>query len=360
MKNFFKQHWFLTTLAFLILSGLSLGLAGAGPTVSRVTDLLNPRWVTAGVLFLMSYSLDSGKLWRAFQAPGPVILGFLLNYGLVPVLAWLLLPLQQNADFRYGLMIAATVPCTTAAASVMTRKAHGNDAVSLLTTLSTNLSCFILTPMWLRWTTGASVPFDTFQMMTELMQAVLIPTVLGQLLRIPAKSRQFAVRYKVQIGIAAQVLIELMVFTAALRAGTKLYEMRAPPAQVETGVSISADETGADSGAATQREPVTATALVIVLLSCAGVHVGVLATGWFLARRLGIPAPEAAAVAFAGSQKTLPIGLYVATNPATFGVAYPFAMFPMLLFHTSQLFLDTAVASRLAGRHELDPPASSG
>ncbi|RPI78808.1 MAG: hypothetical protein EHM42_13150, partial [Planctomycetaceae bacterium] len=67
MKNFLKQHWFLTTLTILILSGLALGLLGAGPAVSPYADRLNPRWVTASVLFLMSFSLDSGKLWAAFR-----------------------------------------------------------------------------------------------------------------------------------------------------------------------------------------------------------------------------------------------------------------------------------------------------
>ncbi|HTI50553.1 MAG TPA: bile acid:sodium symporter, partial [Planctomycetaceae bacterium] len=62
---------------------------------------------------------------------------------------------------------------------------------------------------------------------------------------------------------------------------------------------------------------------------------------------------EAAAVAFAGSQKTLPIGIYVS---GLFAAAFPFAMFPMLLYHTSQLFLDTWLASRMAARS--DSPAT--
>ncbi|MEE3284988.1 MAG: bile acid:sodium symporter, partial [Planctomycetota bacterium] len=55
------------------------------------------------------------------------------------------------------------------------------------------------------------------------------------------------------------------------------------------------------------------------------------------------------AVLFGSSQKTLPIGVYLATSPEI-GIAAmnPFAVFPMLMFHASQLFVDTIIAGRIA------------
>jgi sodium/bile acid cotransporter 7 len=350
MRNFWRQHWFLTTLALLILSGLSVGGLGYGPVVEPYADLLKPRWITAAVLFLMSFSLDSSRLWGAFRSPGPVLLAFALNYGLIPVLGWLLMRFQQSPDLRFGLMIAATVPCTTAAASVMTRKGGGNDAVSLLVTLSTNLLCFFLTPLWLRWTTATTVDFEIESMMWELVQAVLAPTLLGQALRLAGPLRDFATRYKTEISTAAQVLIEVMVFSAALKAGVKLQQLQVPPGPPVVSGELT---TPLDSGDTTAviAESVTLTGVLVVLASVAGIHLAVLAVGWFTSRALGIARPEATAVAFAGSQKTLPIGLYVASHAVA--APYPFAIFPMLLYHTSQLFLDTAIASRLKPP---DPP----
>jgi sodium/bile acid cotransporter 7 len=350
MRNFWRQHWFLTTLAFLIVSGLSVGGLGYGPIVEPYVKLLNPRWITAAVLFLMSFSLDSSRLWGAFRSPGPVLLAFALNYGLIPVLGWLLMRFQQSPDLRFGLMIAATVPCTTAAASVMTRKGGGNDAVSLLVTLSTNLLCFLLTPLWLRWTTSTTVDFDITRMMWELVQAVLAPTLLGQALRMVGPLRDFATRYKTEISTAAQVLIEVMVFSAALQAGMKLRQLQVspgPPA-VSGELTVPNDPGAPPVGVS---EPVTLMGVLVALASVAGIHLAVLAVGWFTSRALGIARPEATAVAFAGSQKTLPIGVYVATHAVA--APYPFAIFPMLLYHTSQLFLDTAIASRLKPP---DPP----
>lgn len=347
MQAFLKQHWFLTTLGLLIISGISIGLAGYGPQVQPIVSRINPRWTTAGVLFLMAFSLDSDHLWAAFRAPRPVIIGSLINYGLIPALAWLISPLQHPADFRLGLMIAATVPCTTAAASVMTRKARGNDAISLLTTVATNLSCFVMTPLWLKWTTGTQVDLDTKKLMIDLLVAVLVPTILGQIFRQPAPLHAFAVKHKAGISVIAQVLIELLVLTAALTAGTKMHEIRVgSPAAVES----TPDTT--DSEVRPRGVPEHGLSLargVTVWGSCFGLHAVGLLAGWWLSRATGSSRRDAAAVAFAGSQKTLPIGIYVSS---LFGTAYPFALFPMLLYHTTQLFFDTWLASRLAARSD--------
>jgi sodium/bile acid cotransporter 7 len=367
MTAFFKRQWFLTGLTVMIAAGMTLGIRGYGPQVTPVADLLRPQATTALVLFLMSFSLDSDHLWAALRAPKPVLLGYTVNFGVIPILAWLLVPLQQVADFRVGLMIAACVPCTTAAASVMTRKARGNDAVSLLTTLTTNMSCWFITPLWLHWTTATTIVLPIGAQMVELLKTVLVPTLAGQFLRQEARLKAFAVRHKAPISVAAQVLIELMVFTAALKAGMALHAMNSS-APVADAASVGARQfqttthdnprvasnptrprgTASAQPATTTANPgrITTAALAVVWGSCVALHVAGLAVGWFTARGLGIGRPESIATAFAGSQKTLPIGLMLSVQ---YGGDYPFAMFPMLLYHASQLFLDTIIASQVAG-----------
>lgn len=106
-----------------------------------------------------------------------------LNSGFIPVLAWGLSTFQQIRDFEIGLMIAATVPCTMAAASVWTRKAHGNDAISLMVTLITNMMCFLITPFWLSLTVGQGVSLNMEAMVFDLLFVVLLPTLAGQAFR---------------------------------------------------------------------------------------------------------------------------------------------------------------------------------
>jgi sodium/bile acid cotransporter 7 len=263
----------------------------------------------------MSFSLDSRQLGRSLRHPGPVLFGCAVNFGLVPLLAWPLAALQLQKDLALGLMIAATVPSTMAAASVWTRSARGNDAVSLLVTMLTNGLCFILTPLWLSMVVTSKFSFDAVEMMRRLIVSALIPASLGQLARLSPRLRQFANEHKRGIGACAQVCVLLVVFAAAfLKAGPQL-----KPAV---------------------RPDMSLWAVAVVWLSCIVVHSLAMLLAWKGGRLLGFVREDCVAIAFAGSQKTLPIGLLVASH---FG---GFALFPMLMYHASQLFIDTAVANR--------------
>jgi sodium/bile acid cotransporter 7 len=270
----------------------------------------------------MTFTLDSRQFFKSLQKPGPVILAGLVNLGLLPLLGLALAMWQLTPDFQIGLMIAASVPCTLAAASVWTRKAGGNDAVSLLVTLSTNTLCVIVTPFWVSRIAAQEVSLDLLEMTLRLVVVVLIPTLAGQLLRLPPRNAEFATQKKVPIGVAAQGLILVLVLTASMKAGL----------QLSTGT--------AEIGAA---------ALIWVWACCLGLHLVGMLTGWWSGQLLGMELVDRKAIIFAASQKTLPIGVLLATDPAMFGDAgVPFAIFPMLMYHSTQLIVDTLVAQRVA------------
>lgn len=319
LTAFLRQHWFLVLLTLVVAAGL-LG----GPTLAARVERVNPKVTTVIVLFLMAYSLDSRHVYAALRAPGPVVWAGLVNYGLIPLLAWPLMSLQRLPDFATGLMITASVPCTLATASVWTRKAGGNDAVSLLVTLTTNALCLVLTPLWLVLTTAQSVRLNPWEMSATLAGTVLGPTLIGQAARLSARSRQVAERRKTVINVAAQLLVLLLVLTAASKGGTVLRTSGLSPGWW---------------------------AVAVVWLSCIVLHTGAALIGWRGSRLLGHKRKDAIAVTFAGSQKTLPIGLLLATDKGLFGALdLPFLVFPMLLYHISQLFIDTWLAHRFASQ----------
>jgi sodium/bile acid cotransporter 7 len=331
-----RREWFLTSLTVLIVSGLALGRCGYGPVVRPWADLFDPRITTAVVLFLMSVSLDSASLGRALRSPGPVVLAVVLGYGLLPGAAALLARVQLHPDLALGLLIAASVPSTLASASVMTRRAGGNDAVSLLATLVTNASCVVVTPAWLYATTGQAVEFDVPAMIRSLLFAALLPTALGQLARRIPLIRMTVDHRKPMISAMAQIFIEVIVFTASLRAGMAWLDLTQPVVA----------STAATQSAAT----ITPLAILLVTVSAVGLHLGVWWAGLRISTGFGFVRDDAVAVSFSASQKTLPVGILVATDPATFGTTHPFAIFPMLIFHIGQLFLDSVLASRLRSK----------
>jgi solute carrier family 10 (sodium/bile acid cotransporter), member 7 len=322
MSSTMKKYWFLLGLLVLIPSGLLTGDLASSELIEASLGRINSSYLTATVLFLMAYTLDSRQFLQSLRTPGPVIFAGLLNLGLIPLLALALAPWQSTPDFRVGLMIAASVPCTLAAASVWTRKAEGNDAVSLLVTLVTNTLCVVITPFWLKLSTSQTVTLDLTSMTLRLMIVVLIPTLLGQSIRLFPRLSDFATRRKIPIGVLAQGLILLLVFSAAVKAGAQL---------------------------GTSSQAVDGWGLILVGLCCIGLHLTAAGIAWIGGGWLGFELSARKAIVFAGSQKTLPIGVLLATDAAMFGNAgVPFAIFPMLMYHASQLLIDTSFAQRLA------------
>ena len=71
-------------------------------------------------------------------------------------------------------------------------------------------------------------------------------------------------------------------------------------------------------------------------------HLTALWLGLKLSAAFGIAWPDTIAVAFAGSQKTLMVGAYIALAVG------PLAILPMVAYHAVQLFVDTLIADRWA------------
>jgi sodium/bile acid cotransporter 7 len=86
----------------------------------------------------------------------------------------------------------------------------------------------------------------------------------------------------------------------------------------------------------------TATNVLLLIGGVAAVHLSALWLGLRSSRALGFAEPDSIAVAFAGSQKTLMVGAYVALAVG------PLAILPMVAYHAMQLFVDTLIADRWA------------
>src|SRR5262249_49173019 len=80
---------------------------------------------------------------------------------------------------------------------------------------------------------------------------------------------------------------------------------------------------------------------------CVGTHLAALLLGLGGSRALGFDRPDGIAVAFAGSQKTLPVSLFL--FEAYYQGTYPLAVLSLLFSHVGQLVVDRFVAERLAG-----------
>jgi sodium/bile acid cotransporter 7 len=272
-------------------------------------------------LFLSAWTMESRSLYQAIVRPWPALWATAISYGFLPALAWVSGSyLLWTDEFRIGLMICASVPCTLASAVLWTRMAGGSEATALLTTFITTGMGWFATPLWLARTTG--VVTDTQQMMADLLVMLVVPVAVGQLARSVSWFRRVASRYRGALGAVSRLLILLIMLRAAVMVSVQL-----SPKAVGLGVA----------------------AVLVAGAVCLGNHLMALYGGYWSSRRLGFDRPAQIAVAIAGSQKTLPVSL---TLLELYFPAYPLAVVPMLFYHSGQLIADTFIADMWARKQE--------
>jgi solute carrier family 10 (sodium/bile acid cotransporter), member 7 len=312
MVRAIQRHWFLASLIVVLVIGIL-----DHDRLRPVADLMPQDYAVASVLLVMSLGLKSRAMWNAVRRPASAALAVAVNLGVVPPLAWLAGRLL-DPSLAAGMIVSAAVPCTQASAAVWTRRAGGNDTIAVLTTLVTSLACFVVTPAWLELlagrTGGAGQGFG--KLVVRLALVVAAPIVAGQLLRAFAPLRQWVTRHARGLSLYTQLGILSMVFVGAVECGKQI-------ADVEGGVAPLAGQ------------------ITLMLALVAAVHLAAWWFGFSTARLLGMSRADQAGVAFAGSQKTLMVGLAIAID---FG---GLAVLPMVAYHIEQLLIDTVLADRL-------------
>ncbi len=313
MKNFLLRQWFLIGLAAVLLVGFS-----ANGILGRFAENFPVKLQVAVVLFLMSWTLNASAIWRAVRYPGAATLGIAINFVVLPLFAWvakhaLVTPLDD------GLVLAAAVPCTMASAAVWTRRAGGNDAVALVVTMVTNISCFLVTPtlLWLLTNRGMSGEFDLTKRIAELFIVCVLPMIAGQAVRLLEPLGRWASDQKIVLSTIAQCGILAMVLVGSVKS------------------SLSIGDSTAEAAPMPQQ-------WIMMLAVVAVLHLATLFAGFGLGRLFGLARENWIAVGIAGSQKTLMIGIQIAIAEQ-----WGIGLLPMVAYHATQLLIDTIVADRL-------------
>jgi len=330
LKQRIAQHWFLFTLMLVLTIGFSCW---------RVLEPLAEAAVVRKtlvfcVMFLMALPLELNKVWQSVRRPWPVLLATIINFGILPAVAWVLSRLLTG-DLALGVLVAAATPSTLASAAVWTRRAGGNDAVSLLVTIVTNLSCFIFTPLILYALTGSQLlgqsgELTLGKMIARLALLVVLPMTLAQLLRLHVPFARWATAHKPSFGVSAQLGVLSMVLLGSIGAARELSEPSGDNSLAVTDFML----------------------MVAVVLT---IHLSMLYLGHLLGRWTGIEREDRIAVGFSGSQKTLMVGLHVAVT--YFG---GLAILPMVTYHVGQLLVDTIIADRLRDQGRVSSVTDTG
>ncbi len=309
-----RRYWFLLAMITVLVWG------SCWPQQwFPLTNCLPRDWIIGSVMLAMALSLGQASDQRAPSYLPPVVMAVVMQWCWIPGLAWIVSPWLVD-ELALGLAITAAVPCTLVSATVWTRLAGGNEVVSLLVTLVTNLSCFFVTPALLQlFVVGEPVALSFQRLAVRLLVLIVLPLGVAQGVLRSGRFGSGIRRRRSWLSVYAQLGLLSMVLTGAVRCGLELQQFY--PSWGHSGLQL---------------------AVMCVLV--VALHATAWGGGYWLAGRWGMAPPEQIAVAFAGSQKTLMVGMAVALPHGGL------AILPLVAYHALQLVLDTVLADRLARR----------
>jgi sodium/bile acid cotransporter 7 len=315
MAYVLRKHWFL----LLILIGTAI-VAFCREWLGW-TVWLNPTVCGLAAVFFSAWTLETRSLGAALARPWPAIWALVISYGLLPALGILGGRLLLDPpDYQMGMLLVTSVPCTLVSAVIWTRLAKGDDATALLITFLANSTSWLATTAWLTLAAGADgAVLHARPVMLTLVLVLVVPVGVGQLLRVPGLLRRIATTHHIKFSVAARLLTLAVMLKAA----------------VEVRKSFSED----------QPVPGLAT-LATAAIVCLAIHLIALAAGWWSSGFFRFDRPRRIAVAFGGSQKTLPISLILFD---AYFPDKPLAVIPIVFYHFGQLIADTFIAERMAG-----------
>ncbi|GAB3721044.1 bile acid:sodium symporter family protein [Nocardiopsis nanhaiensis] len=162
----------------IVFSGLAVGFPDVFAPLSEYTVPL-----LAVVMLGMGLTLRFGDFAMIVRRPVPLLTGVVAQYLVMPALAWAVaMVFGLPAEIALGLILLGSVPGGTAS-NVVAYLARGDVAVSVAMTSISTVVSILVTPFLVLFYGGHLVPVNTGEMVLSIAQVVLLPVLVGLLLR---------------------------------------------------------------------------------------------------------------------------------------------------------------------------------
>ena len=166
-------------------------------------------WGLGLIMLGMGLTLDLNDFEEVLKKPWWLILGFMLQFTLMPFFGWILgIIFELPPFFAIGLILVASCPGGTAS-NVMVYLARANLALSVSMTSISTIAAIIMTPLLTTILSGSDVEVDTKGLFFSTLKVILLPIILGILIN--RKSPKFSIRIIPFAPPLAVILITLIV-----------------------------------------------------------------------------------------------------------------------------------------------------
>jgi len=199
-------------------------------SIASLLALLNPKFftwfsgslITIGlgiIMLVMGLTLDLNHFKQILKHPYWILMGFILQFTIMPFLGWgLSIIFNLPPFFSLGLILVASCPGGTAS-NVIVYLSKSNLALSVaMTTLST-ISAIIMTPLLISNLSGSEIEVDSIGLFLSTLKVVLIPVVTGVLLNrfFPNKTKKF-----IKVGPALAVILITLIVASIIGEGKEI------------------------------------------------------------------------------------------------------------------------------------------
>ena len=136
------------------------------------------------IMFCMGLTLTLPDFAAVAKRPWAVALGLLAHYIIMPGAGWLIaVGLHLSPELAAGVILVGCAPSGTAS-NVITYLAKGDVALSVAVATVSTLVAPIVMPMLTLFLAGSFLNVNAGAMMLDILKTVLVPVILGLLLRL--------------------------------------------------------------------------------------------------------------------------------------------------------------------------------
>lgn len=151
------------------------------------TSWVNP--LLGVVMFGMGITLTPQDFAQVLKRPKDIFLGFVAQFTIMPLLAWVLtIIFKLPTALALGVILVGTCPGGTSS-NVMTYLSHGDVALSVSMTAVSTIFAPFMTPLLTLLYAGKRVDVDVLGMFLSVIEVVLLPIVLGFVVRMILKDK---------------------------------------------------------------------------------------------------------------------------------------------------------------------------
>jgi len=199
-------------------------------SIASLLALFNPEFftwfsgslITIGlgiIMLVMGLTLDLNHFKQILKHPYWILIGFILQFTIMPFLGWgLSIIFNLPPFFSLGLILVASCPGGTAS-NVIVYLSKSNLALSVAMTTVSTISAIIMTPLLISNLSGSEIEVDSIGLFLSTLKVVLIPVVTGVLLNrfFPSKTKKF-----IKVGPALAVILITLIVASIIGEGKEI------------------------------------------------------------------------------------------------------------------------------------------